>query len=86
MGMPVIQPGTATRCEAVSDLVMSIALEEAALSHILNAEGEKLQALIASATTADDLLSVNESVNAMVKAVSMLEIVLAKKLGTFLQE
>ncbi len=86
MGMPIIEAGTATRCEAIGDLVLSISMEETALSHILNAEGEKLQALIASAATAEDLLTVNKSVNNMVKAISTLEMVLAKKLGNFLQE
>lgn len=86
MGMPVIEGGTATRCEAISDLVLSIALEETALSHILNAEGEKQQALIAAATTADELLAVNKSVNDMVKAISALEIVLTRKLGSVLPE
>lgn len=86
MGMPVIIPGTATRCEAIGDLVESIALEETALSHILNAEGEKLQTLIATAATADDLLTANKSVDDMVKAISVLEMLLAKKLGSLMKE
>lgn len=47
MGTPVITPGTATRIQAITDIIESIALQETALSHILNAEGEKMQAVIA---------------------------------------
>lgn len=48
MGMPVIQPGTMTREESVADIIDSIAAEESAIAHILNAESEKLQAVIDS--------------------------------------
>ena len=42
MSMPVISMhcNPITMCQAVTDLIESIALEETALSHILNAEGE----------------------------------------------
>ena len=43
MGMPVITCCDIDKCCATSSLLQSIALEEAALAHILNAEGEKLQ-------------------------------------------
>ena len=33
--------------QAITDLIESVALQEAALSHILNAEGEKIQAVVA---------------------------------------
>jgi len=46
MGMPVITPGTGTRNQAITDLIQSVALQETALSHLLNAEGEKMQAII----------------------------------------
>ena len=42
MGMPVITASTTTRNQAVTDIIQSVALEETALSHILNAEGEKI--------------------------------------------
>lgn len=47
MGMPVITPSTTTRSQAITDLIESVALEETALSHILNAEGEKIQKMVA---------------------------------------
>ena len=34
-----------TQEEALTDLLVSIALEETALAHIINAEGEKIQAI-----------------------------------------
>ena len=50
MGMPQIPDGVnrPTTEEVFIDLLESIALEEMAISHILNAEGEKLQAVLAS--------------------------------------
>lgn len=43
MGMPIIRPSRATRQQSITDIIESVALEQTALSHILNAEGEKLQ-------------------------------------------
>ena len=83
MGMPVITPGNSTRCQAVTDIVSSVALEQTALSHILNAEGEKIQKIVALAKTAEELLAVNQSVESMVKSITNLEIVLQGKLGLF---
>ena len=50
MSMPVIQmpENPVSMPQAVTDLIESIALEETALSHILNAEGEKMQKVIAA--------------------------------------
>ena len=47
MGVPVITPSTTTREQAITDIIESVALEETALSHILNAEGEKIQKMVA---------------------------------------
>lgn len=83
MGMPVITPGTGTRRQAITDLVESVALEQTALSHILNAEGEKIQAIVAAATTAEEMIEVNTSVENMVKSITRLEMVLQGKLELF---
>lgn len=84
MGMPVITPGTITREESIGDIIESIALEERAIAHILNAESEKLQAVInMSDATADDLLAVNRSVKHAVDAVIRLEMALKAKLELF---
>lgn len=72
------------RCQAISDLFESVALQQAALSHILNAEGEKLQKIIAMENASLDLiLSTNRSVESMVDAVSQLEAILKSKLDLF---
>lgn len=83
MGMPVITPGTGSRCQAITDIITSVALEQTALSHILNAEGEKIQKIVAQATTAEQMLLVNRSVRDMVKAITQLEMVLQNKLDLF---
>lgn len=83
MGMPVITSGTGTREQSITDLVTSVALEEAALAHILNAEGEKIQKIVAEATTAEEMIAVNTSVQDMVEAVTQLELVLQAKLSLF---
>lgn len=83
MGMPVITSGTGTREQAITDLVTSVALEEAALAHILNAEGEKIQKIVAEATTAEEMIAVNTSVQEMVESITDLELVLQAKLTLF---
>lgn len=81
MSVPVIPRNT--RCEAITDIISSVALEQAALAHILNAEGEKLQNVIANTTDVGKLLDTNKSVERMVNAVSRLEMVLQSKLDLF---
>ncbi len=84
MGMPVITPSTTTRTQAITDVIESVALEETALSHILNAEGEKIQKMVAMPdVTPEVLLATNKSVESMVNAVSRLEMILQSKLSTF---
>lgn len=84
MGMPVIVNSEISRCNAITDLIESVALQQAALAHILNAEGEKLQHVIASdCTTTHDLLETNKSVRAMVDSVAKIEMILQYKLGLF---
>lgn len=46
MSMPKIECPDIDKCAAATSLLQSIALEEAAIAHILNAEGEKLQKAI----------------------------------------
>ena len=84
MSMPIID--VKDRCEAINDLIESVALGEAALAHILNAEGEKLQAVIACKPRTEELLKVNESVQKMVTAITRLEVILQSKLELFSDE
>lgn len=81
MSMPKIENSNINKCSAASALLQSIALEETAISHILNAEGEKLQKAI-SMHNCDhkDLLEINKSVEDMVDKITNLEIVLKAKL------
>ena len=84
MGMPVITSSTTTRTQAITDIIESVALQETALSHILNAEGEKIQKMVAlEDVTPDVLLATNKSVESMVNAVSRLEMILHSKLSVF---
>lgn len=78
--MPVIVPSNVTREQAISDIIESVALEETGLSHILNAEGEKIQKIVAMATDPDQLLAVNKSVESVINAIARLEMVLQHKL------
>ena len=82
--MPVITSSTTTRSQAITDIIQSVALEETALSHILNAEGEKIQKVVAMEdVTPEVLLATNKSVESMVNAVSKLEMILKDKIDLF---
>ena len=84
MGMPIITPGTTTRDQALTDLIESVALQEAALSHIMNAEGEKMQEFIGMAdVTPEQLLELNKAVQLMLSAITRLEMMLQAKLELF---
>lgn len=80
MSMPKIECSNINKCCAASSLLQSIALEETAISHILNAEGEKLQKAISLDCSQKELIEVNKSVEDMVDKITSLEIVLKSKL------
>ena len=81
MSMPKIECANIDKCCAAASLVQSIALEETAISHILNAEGEKIQKVLSlHGCDAKDLLEVNKSVESMVDKITTLEVVLKSKL------
>ena len=79
MGMPQIDCMPIKKESALTSLLQSIALQEAALVHILNAEGEKIQRVVCEAKCVDDLLNVNESVTNTIQAVITLEEMLKDK-------
>ena len=85
MGMPQIPDGTNRPNieEVIIDLLESIALEEMALSHILNAEGEKLQAVVCNFKNNQidicDLNSVSKSINLTISNVIVKEWLLLTK-------
>ncbi|GHU71379.1 hypothetical protein AGMMS49992_05270 [Clostridia bacterium] len=90
MSMPQIRLSNISRDQCVNNLIGSIALEEAALAHILNADGEKIQLAASMAdpespnyrpeTDFNDLLSVNDSVISLMESTRDLEYLLALKL------
>ena len=80
-----------TRQTAVNQIIASIASEELALSHVLNAEGEKIQyavgaleGLVEPATLAE-VLDVNASANNLIQSVLENQILLNGKLSDALQ-
>ena len=84
MGMPVITPSKTDRSQAITDIIESVALQQTALAHILNAEGEKLQRVIGCRESSHErILAVSKSVEAMVGAITRLEMVLQSKLALF---
>ena len=83
MSMLIIKPSGVKRCEAVNDIIASVALQQTGLSHILNAEGEKIQAALTFAKDTNELLKVNDSVKSMVNSITRLEAVLQGKLELF---
>lgn len=80
MGMPLISASGTTVCQALTDILESIALQEAALSHIVNTEGELLQKLVCMTITYDQLLAANTSVESMLNTISSCEIALKEKM------
>lgn len=81
MSMPKIECNHIDKCCAAASLVQSIALEETAISHILNAEGEKIQKVLGlHDCDMKDIQEVNRSVADMVDKVTSLEVVLKSKL------
>ncbi|MEG1791601.1 MAG: SpaA isopeptide-forming pilin-related protein [Clostridia bacterium] len=72
-------------CYTLNDIIESVALEEAAISHILNAEGEKIQKAVEKAVCIDDLLKVNCSVQNTISNITNLECVLFNKLRAVLK-
>lgn len=80
MGMPVITQSEGTREQAITDIITSVALEQAAISHILNAAGEELQLAVAVSATNEELISINSSIMGLLTNSKDLEEVLLSKL------
>ena len=72
------------RRQAITDLFESVALQQTALSHILNAEGGNLQRIFAfDNITPETVLAANHSVESTVNAIAGLESVREMKLRLF---
>ena len=73
-----------SRRQAISNVIDSVALEQAALSNILEAEGEKLKRMVCNPCVCPEMiLATNRSLERTIKAVSQLETVLQSKLELF---
>lgn len=60
------------REQSFIDLTQTIALQQTALSHVLNAEAEKMEKAI-EISTGDEIIEVNQSVAEMINAITILE-------------
>lgn len=88
--IPTITPTiNIDRNQVINLILASIALEELSLAHLVNAEAEKIQAVLGTlengpegvvATTFSDLFEVNRSVERMLRAVIKKEMLLQFKL------
>jgi len=73
-----------TRDEAITNIIQSVALQEAALAHVLDAEVEKMKAIInGHHVTTEDLFKLNKSVERLLNSVTRLEMMLHAKLELF---
>ena len=61
MSMPIIVLEAGGRCQTITDIITSVALEQTALSHIINAENEKIQNIVANSQSAAEMMAVNKS-------------------------
>jgi hypothetical protein len=87
MGIPIIEGSTTTKTQALTDILESITLEEAAIGHILNAEGEKLQRIIHNrGNTTQDLLYANQSVDNLANTLTDLTMLLKSKTALALKD
>lgn len=75
------------REDVINLLLASIAFEELGLAHIINAEAEKIQAVLGTlpgsdvaATSIDELLEINDSVNRTLKTALKTQMLLQFKL------
>jgi len=84
---PDVPPGY-TINDSIAQIITSIAMEEIGLSHIINAEGEKLQYILGTLEgrqlqqqpTLEQILEVNESVKGMLGQVSFSQMFLMGKM------
>ncbi|MDP4084391.1 MAG: hypothetical protein Q8934_07200 [Bacillota bacterium] len=85
---------TITREEVINLLLASIAFEELGLAHLINAEAEKIQAVLGTledgenvngSPSISDLLKINKSVNKTLKEIIKKEMLLQFKLEDVLE-
>ena len=94
MSMPKFPTETnITRDDAINQILSSIAMEELGLSHILNAEGEKLQYILGTLegsippeqATIGQVLKANDSVRKLLETVTFQMMFLKSKMSDVLE-
>ncbi len=89
MSMPSFPKNGAdmTREEALTMIIACIAMEELALSHILNAGGEHLQFILGTlpGVSSKDVLAAHKSITALIEAVTHNQMLLKNKLDHVLE-
>lgn len=86
MGIPEIPERTAAQVRL--DLLESIALEETALAHLINAEAEKVQAMaeqLPKPTCFEEAAEMQKLVLAILQAAQLKELILNQKLRRVMQ-
>lgn len=68
--------------ENICEIIKSVASEEEALACILEAEGKKLTKVLCVTDDVKEILAVNESINKVIKDITILENILLSKLQT----
>ena len=88
MSLPTFPNSNITRDDAINQILSSIAMEELGLSHILNAEGEKLQYVLGTldgvsgpVPSVEEILAVNDSIQKTLQATMQNQIVLKAKMA-----
>ena len=74
---------------AISLILVSIALEEIGLSHIINAEGEKIQSAVAALNAGKasvcDVLAIDKSVSDLLRTILKKEVLIGLKMSEALE-
>ena len=87
MSLPELADSSITREDAINQIISSIAMEEVSLSHIINAEGEKLQYVLGTLdgssshiATIEEVLEINRSIHIVLRDAIENQIILRNKL------
>jgi hypothetical protein len=69
-----------SREEAIVNLIESITLEEGAVAHIIDTQGETLKKFLHCGRNTEELLQINRSINDTIKILLKLQMLLQSKL------
>lgn len=84
MEMPTMPYRPISRCQAITDIIESVAQEQAALGRILSVESDKLRKILCLPCVCPRcILQFNRSVDRTINSVSRLEMILQTKLDLF---